>query len=622
MTKLKIFTLLASILMILLMVSCGKKTADSLKFKTIEVNQYQPHPNSSEDYHGFRIEIKFLYPYEFHNAEILKKLQKKFIEQVFGEKYSEMNTEEVAKKFVENWKQSYFEDLNKFDFPFGYCYVMSDTILFMSDDLLQMQTNSYCYMGGSHGASGSTALLFDLKTGNVITQNDIFKAEAANNIYKLLRTEIFKYWDFSEDENVEVEENAIWSPQTNFAITTEGINFMYSDYELGCYAFGGPYITINYDKILPFLRPNTPVWKVAQKHSNKNDKNSTKTTEKETIKDIAMRLADRIPEINRNFEVKLSGENKDEFGATNTWTDEEKQNYLYFYTEEIDAVFDRLQMRKYERKNAAKDLVVVNYINEGEDPYHKGLRWFEYDRKTGALTTADQPFSISTPTNLDIREGQNWHFDYHIATNGNILVNAILDLEAGYYYIVKWDNEKETFTLYDRAISYCRWSEKASEDNDETEKYLQETLLPNFQRINNIEHWTWTHQNKIYLKYDKNTWEDAKATYYYSAENGLEKVDVSIAHEGKEAFFEYYILNNALSFVYHSVYKNRHLQLERKWYLKDGNDCFRGIGDNDIKLTATQIENEFLKGEHTSAEAGYYFYPNFYFSNFWIILKN
>lgn len=297
---------------------------------------------------------------------------------------------------------------------------------------------------------------------------------------------------------------------------------------------------------------------------------------------IARALANQVPEIKGEFEVKLSVSDS----CPPSWSDEQKRNYLSYYTgsEFSDFGNKKLQIYHYERPNSETDLVVVNYFDDY--PYHPGLKWFTLDRKTGALTATQEPFSS---------EGydEGWRRDYIIYSNGNILLFASPNMDLGNHAIIRWNETDGNLTFYRRNFGDGDdnpiYDNGSLEDNAEMEEYVKTVIRPNFQRINAVNNWDWVQNDKIYnMKYGENdATVDADVTYYYSA-SGLEKAVVKI--QGK-ATYEYYLLNNILSFIYYVAYDNNGaVAKERRWYFQGY--CFRGVGENGKKLTPEQIEDE------------------------------
>jgi len=237
------------------------------------------------------------------------------------------------------------------------------------------------------------------------------------------------------------------------------------------------------------------------------------------------------------------------------------------------------------------------------------LKCFTIDHENKA-TEVEIPFKILPPSQFDKEEFDKdhnyWRIGYTIFYNGNVQISASPGMSWYCVMLARW-NDNGSFTLFKRA-GYDMNMEVVA-DNAETEKYIENVIRPNFQRINEIKKWEYVEEQEN----DNLSLEGAIITYYYSG-NGLEKTVANIFGETYKSVVESYFLNGRLSFIYEvttrygipPMYREELLRegqedvpdtkTERRWYLK-GNTCIRGVGDNNKKLTLQQIEEEFLDGE-------------------------
>jgi len=305
------------------------------------------------------------------------------------------------------------------------------------------------------------------------------------------------------------------------------------------------------------------------------------------INAIARVLAKEIPEINAKYDVQLSAAHT----CPKEWSEEQKKNYLSYYTEQKDEhgfkeSVKKIQMYRYERPHLATDLVVVIYT---EDYHDYDAVWYACDRKTGALTEHELPLNYFDRQIYDAFGG--WRYECTIRADGTIEIEAAPSMSETNHAIISWDKTKGNFTFKRKSLGlyYGSDGEDFVEDNAEMEKYVQNVLRPNFQRINAVKSWAQVRKKDLsgYVG-DDDLLSNAGLTCYYSKE-GLEKAVLKIP---QKATYEYYFLNKSLSFVYYAAYdKAGAVATERRWYLKNG--CFRGIGDKGKKLTPAQIEEEF-----------------------------
>ena len=304
---------------------------------------------------------------------------------------------------------------------------------------------------------------------------------------------------------------------------------------------------------------------------------------------VVRALATHIPEINDEYE----GQN------------EESDNYLWYYTQGMDEygleAYKKLQIYRYERPAEASDMVVVSFFNEWEERSHPGLQWFEYNRKTGALSAARQPFTFPSPVafNKELEADNYWRFDYNILPDGCIVIDAHPDMNSVCIATLCWNKTNGNFTFFKRGVFTPILT--VGQDNAQTEEYVRNVIRPNYQRINNTTKWTAIEEKENFTL----SLEGALITYYYSG-NELQKMVAKLNGESYRCVIEYYLLEGRLSFIhditqyitpnYTEMTHTIDSTVERRWYIKD-NACFRGLGDNGQKLTPTQIEEEFFGAE-------------------------
>ena len=286
----------------------------------------------------------------------------------------------------------------------------------------------------------------------------------------------------------------------------------------------------------------------------------------------------------------------------NTYDDVEPaevtSRYIRFRIRDDEGNKQELNMYWYERPAGATDIVLVNnYLM---------LRCFTFNRNTGALTAAELPFELLPPSQFnkdEFDEDHNyWRVNGSFSEKGDILITASPGMSYLCSILARHDGNGG-FTLHRRA-GYDFVSFEIAEDNAEKEKYVQNVVRPNFQRINAITKWTWVEEGLCLI----GSTEHAKLVLYYS-HNGLEKIVAKLNDKTYDRVIEYYFLDGLLSFVYDVTIQSG-TKTERRWYLKN-NTCFRGIGDNGKKLTPSQIEAEFLNDK-----GAYSYYTLFLFSDF------
>ena len=270
MTIKKIKLIALTLVLTICTTACGQKQSktdagesnESLTFKTIAVEAVLKHPKGVSDTDGLTYKINLTYPAGHSEKAVLEKLQQQFIAHTLGKKYSSLAPEEAVNACIADWKAAYNEgtaNVDEFDFWLRWKMVADNSILFMNEELLQLETNSSVYDGGNYDAGGMSYHLFNLTTGDEYSCDDIFKPESAENIRRLIIPELSKVWNAG---NVSFDKSKLWTPTTHFAVTQQGIRIFYRNFEICDCPFGAVPFTIPYHNIAPYLREDTPVWDV------------------------------------------------------------------------------------------------------------------------------------------------------------------------------------------------------------------------------------------------------------------------------------------------------------------------------------------------------------------------
>ena len=117
---------------------------------------------------------------------------------------------------------------------------------------LQTYTGTYNdYTGGSHGQFGIGCDVFDLTTGEVLTEEDLFIDDFFSPLCDLLEE--------SAEANVPEEDKDLLfgtpEPNGNFSVSEDGITWVYNPYEIAAYASGVIELPVSWETLKPFLQP-------------------------------------------------------------------------------------------------------------------------------------------------------------------------------------------------------------------------------------------------------------------------------------------------------------------------------------------------------------------------------
>ena len=113
------------------------------------------------------------------------------------------------------------------------------------------QLSTYGYTGGAHGIDSEKGMTFDLSSGRLITENDLFIREYKPELSRILTAHLQE--SVSEDIYESLFIKAI-EPNGNFVIAPEGMTYIYNRYEIGPYVSGIVRVTVPWEELEGLMR--------------------------------------------------------------------------------------------------------------------------------------------------------------------------------------------------------------------------------------------------------------------------------------------------------------------------------------------------------------------------------
>lgn len=269
--------LVAFFLLSLLATGCktgNKQAADNdIKFDSIHVEKTY-HLLDKPENPNCNLQLSFIFPEKYADKEILKKIQKQFVLSYFGENYENMSPEEAATQYTEDYLKAYKEleddfktELAKSDESpvgawFSYYEMSSDDIAYNKNDLLCYTVNFENYTGGAHGAHSFTNRVLNLKTGEPVTETDIFIENYQDELAQIIIDHITK--QNNVENSKELENIGFFSvdeifPNGNFLVDDNGITYTYNEYEIAAYVVGATNVHLPFSEIGHLLKKDSPI---------------------------------------------------------------------------------------------------------------------------------------------------------------------------------------------------------------------------------------------------------------------------------------------------------------------------------------------------------------------------
>ena len=251
-----------------------KKTTDNdVTFDSISVDKTY-HLLENPENPNCNLQINFTYPAKYDNKDILKKIQQQCVYSYFGDGYENLSPEEATAKYTEDYLNNYkdLEDEYKAEVAkadetpvgawFSYFEMSSDDIAYNKNDILSYTVNFENYTGGAHGAHSFTNHVIDMKTGNLIKEDDIFIEGFQEDLAQILIDRIAK--QNTVENPKELENIGFFSideifPNGNFLIDDNGITYTFNEYEIAAYVVGATNVHLPYEEIQYLLKKESPI---------------------------------------------------------------------------------------------------------------------------------------------------------------------------------------------------------------------------------------------------------------------------------------------------------------------------------------------------------------------------
>ena len=203
------------------------------------------------------VTIEVIYPKINNDSDISTKInntiETTLAEQIafFEEDTEDLTLEDAVTQFEDRFV-SFKNDFESNAAPWE--VIINSEVVFQSMYVMTIAVDSYTFTGGAHGNSVITLLNFDPETGNLFTQDEIFKQSEE---FTALVEKYFKMESASKNND---NENYFFGEDfrlpENIGFNEEGVIFLYNTYEIASYAQGITEFTIPYDEIYKYLNIN------------------------------------------------------------------------------------------------------------------------------------------------------------------------------------------------------------------------------------------------------------------------------------------------------------------------------------------------------------------------------
>jgi hypothetical protein len=269
-------------LAIISLVSCKQKTIRTIEKADIE--KYYLAADTSKG--SLNLELNVEIPVCFDNKSILDTIRNTIISNLFGIEYIKYANDSIIQQFASDLKKEYKLTnepiLNEMDekslYSFNNEHILDGFSLLNDENIYSYGINRYVFMGGAHGLNTINYYNFNLKTGKLITENDLFLKNTVSKLTELIKLRIIE--QSNEDKGIKpiknLEKTDFWidaiKPNGNFYITDESLNYVFNPYEIGPYYLGITEVQIPYERMKNILKPNATINYLIKKEKIPNSK--------------------------------------------------------------------------------------------------------------------------------------------------------------------------------------------------------------------------------------------------------------------------------------------------------------------------------------------------------------
>lgn len=250
-----------------LFISCSQRT-----IKTEEKDFTKRYYLESDTSKGsLSVDIHVEIPTSFANKTILDSIRNTIINNLFGTEFVAQKNDSVVQLFSSMLYTDYKDNneplVNELDSASSYSFNNEHTIegfsLLSDKHIFSYGIDRYIYMGGAHGLNTRNYYNFDLKTGKIITEKDLFIDNYQTILAELIKKRIIEQSQEDKTNETEaiisLEDTDYWTDSIkangNFYITDEGINYIFNPYEIAPYYMGISEVSLPYNRIINLLKP-------------------------------------------------------------------------------------------------------------------------------------------------------------------------------------------------------------------------------------------------------------------------------------------------------------------------------------------------------------------------------
>lgn len=219
-------------------------------------------------------DVSIEFPLSYSDGVVLNKVRKQVLLDYYPEADTIFNTAmDVLKAYLEDYNKFFIESEGGFsdeetseyenqneDTPWTNNQSMN--VRFNEKGLFSYTVFSERFTGGAHGGKNFINTVIDLKSGEKITEDDLFNETTKPLIVNMIIDKIMKTHKVgkaSELQDIGYFDVSEIGLNKNFYLDEKGLTYTFNEYEIAAYAVGATEVRLGYNEIADLLKPGSPV---------------------------------------------------------------------------------------------------------------------------------------------------------------------------------------------------------------------------------------------------------------------------------------------------------------------------------------------------------------------------
>lgn len=255
--------------------SCETKKADSpneVTYDSLSVSRIY-HMDNDSTKPSCTVKVKYIFPVKYSDAGVLSKIQRELNYAILeDESYEALSPDSAVEKYASDYIKNYIDEA-KVQFPdwaesdetedyFSFYRSIDSKVLYDRNKLLSYQVSTMDYKGGANSSTLYKNVVLDLKTGNVVTEQDIFIPDYKKVLNAMLTSKIV------EQNNVKTAEELLefgyWgiediTSNNNFYLDDKGLTYIFNQGEYSAPSLGKIQVPFSFEELSAILKPDSPI---------------------------------------------------------------------------------------------------------------------------------------------------------------------------------------------------------------------------------------------------------------------------------------------------------------------------------------------------------------------------